>query len=184
MMGFDTLQGIEYQGRDFDEEYLEVLWEEMLESELIVPDEEGEDGGMRISDLGQFIINTAAEPEICIHIANKVTGAKRTVYVRNYYYMFIDERDEVLSIDLIPTIDLILGAIAEAIETPEGKTADLMIEASAGLDTLVYDFNGEGEGFRMENGTGTMIEYDDEVCLSELADWMLKMMRKGEEENE
>lgn len=177
LMGYEDLTGLDYTERDIDDSYAEVLWDELLDSGML---DFYDDEICKISDLGQYIINTIVNPEICIHIENRNSNKLRNIYIRDYRYMYVEETDNVISIDFLLTIDTIIGAVADAIDTQSSLEPDFSIEGSSDIDTFTIEFYKAPEGFRMQNGNSSVVDYSETDCLNDVTEWMFQMMKKGE----
>lgn len=179
MLGIGQLHGIRATGREYDESHFEELRDEMIEAGML---EENEEGRYVVTNLGQFYIDMLADPKICIHIVNGRNDLKRTICLKNYYYIYADERKDVILLDQLLTLELMAGAIAEAIDGFTEEDNGISVEAVAGLDTLTIEFMSNGEAMKLSNGSSEIKTYTEESCISDIMSWIVNELKTEEED--
>ena len=179
LLGFDHLNGIDYpDSENYHEGYFEVLEEELKESEITTIEESG---SIVISDLGQFYICMLAMPDIFVQIRNEISEIMRTVYIKGYYYVYLDEKNDVINLDQIMTLELVAGAIAQAIEGAGDSEKAVSIEAVSDISTLSVSFLDNGEAMKLEDGESEIREYSETDCVNDIMAWILKELKKRDE---
>ncbi len=179
LMGFETVCGMEFQDREITDERARVLWDEMTEQKALEP-ADGET--WKISALGQMIVNMVTTPDVWIHAENRNTGLNRYLYFRNCYYLYVDEEQEILMIEFLPTLELVIGAYAmvlEGIDRADEKT-DILVEGDSPRGELSIRFEGSAQAVREMDYQVEEILYTEESCTNEITGWILRGLKEVE----
>ena len=179
IMGYETVRGLEFDEKEFSEEREELLWEEMKEAGAI---EQTENGPWKVSALMQMMVNMMTTPEVWLHAADRQTGMDRYFYFRDYYYLFVEEREGILSMEFLPRLELVIGAYAEVLEgiNKADEQTDIIIEGDSPKGELVIRFAGSATAEREMDFQIDDVEYTEVSCTNEITGWILRGLEEVE----
>jgi len=183
IMGYASVRGMEFEENEISEERMEMLFAEMKDAEVLEP---AGNGSLRVSALMQMIVNMMTTPEVWLHAVNRKTGMDRYLYFRDYYYLLAGEKEGILSLQFLPTLELVIGAYAEVLEgidTADEET-DILIEGDSPKGGLVIRFDGSARAEREMDYLIEDIEYTEVSCTNEITGWLLRGLEEVEKDEQ
>jgi len=189
--GYENIKGFENweETTDFNGYGRESFAKHLLSSGILEK-KKTEDGNERqyiFSPLGQLYMEVMSSPDSWIRTENLSTGSQRYIYSKNFYFLSVDVQDNCLSILLLPTIQLLVGAYA--CTWPSLTMAAPLPEAEKSWEDgkLVYELSGESFTGKLhisvcDNGSARKavdeeIEYSsfsEETYTNAVTQWFLK----------
>ncbi len=190
--GYEDVRGFENVEPDFSQQEQESIRKRLLDQELMEKADSGE-SGYRFSPLGQVILDTVGAPDVWLELRNTHTGISRKLYLRDAYYICIDEDGDLLRINLLLSLPMMIGGYASALEGLKcdepleqeqlqdiWEDADPFIRIAGGCgDRSIRIEIGENGVARKKIGDDVAFEqFTEESCTNTITMWMLSSLKE------
>lgn len=124
--------------------------------------------------LGHYIFHTIGDADAYILIDGK--AGKRMIYIRDENYICMDQKEGWVKIYLLPSLPLVIGAFANALEEPEVE-----LEGKAGQEEIILQIVCSKEGRLVYQKCGkaeSYKEYEKANCVNDITLWLLSGLGK------
>ncbi|WP_027296442.1 hypothetical protein [Robinsoniella sp. KNHs210] len=124
--------------------------------------------------LGHHIFHTIGDTDAYMRIEGK--ARKRRIYIKNQNYICIDQKEGQVKIYLLPSLPLVIGAYADALEEPEVE-----LEGKVGQEEIKLQIVCSKEGrvvYKKCGKTESHKEYEKANCVNDVTLWLLSSLGK------
>lgn len=195
--GAGILQGFDLTLPSDPEAEMESALPRLIDQGMLEPITGG-DFELRFSPLGQLMIDLISKPWIWMQIDNQKSGVLRRIYIRDAFYLCVDEVSGDLNLLLLPSIPLLIGAYAEALEgirSPVWQGSPDELQNSTDLvpylqimgfrcgKELLMSVCDDGRSCTICSGNTDYQVYTEETLTNKLSMWLLQGLKEGVEIN-
>ena len=168
LTGFDMKK---YENVMFDEEN---AYKNLIEEELFEFDEKS--SKYSLSALGEFYINVINDADVWLVIKNNIQDFTRRVYIKDEYYIYLDEVGDRIIGDVLPVLPIVFGGCAKMLEIGDG-TADneILIEGfgKSGDADLLFEVNSDNKVTLSVSDSKEKKDYDENSLLNSIVQWII-----------
>ena len=176
LLGHNEVKGIKNDIKEIHDDKMEILWDELVREGMV---DKNEAEMWNFSPLGQMIVNLVTSPEIWFSIENSVKAQKRFFYIRNCYYLYVDECDHVMLLDFLPNLRLMIGAYAQMFEgLDDANVPQIHLIAEGNDNKFELFFDETNRAKRIVNGMINELTYTEETCTNELTQWLFRQLKE------
>lgn len=164
----------------------------LLELELLETDPENP-AGYRYSAYGQVILDTIGQPDAWVEVLDPVRGFRRCLFLRDAFYICVEELGEEVAVDLLPSLPIFIGGYASMLtdlrdlEPGEAAAEDWTAEAQllragvySGDESLVLEISPRGVARETTSDAVTYRRHSQESCTNAITQWMLHALKRKE----
>lgn len=194
--GHQDIPGFVPEDPDFTEEDRSVIRERLMQHPFFEKGEPG-DAPYRLSALGQVFLDTIGSPEAWLEVRNTKASILRRFYICGGFYVYLEEVEDFCDIDLLPTIALMIGGYASAMEGLQQEehplsaqpqtlwdqdSVFLQIKVCCDTDEMRLDICDNGIARKTDGAEESYVQLSEESCTNGITMWLLNHLnaKRGE----
>lgn len=191
--GYENAVAAEETLPDMDEQSRQSLKTALAGLGLLESDPQVE-GGYRFSAFGQVILDTIGKPDVLLEADHLKRNIRRSLYLRDAFYVCVEEMDEDVMIDLLPSLPIFIGGYASLLKELRGAAAgeatqadwkqdDQLIRVSIGAagKTVVMEIDEHGVTRQTDADGVTFKRHTQESGTNAITMWMLNALKQIKE---
>lgn len=191
--GYENIMCFEELQPDKDEQTRQNFKACLMEQKLLEQDPQNQEG-YRFSAVAQVILDTIGKPDVWLEVIHLKKGIRRGLFLRDAFYVCVEEMEENVTIDLLPSLPIFIGGYASLLKDIRGNDTGKTEPVSWGhsIQLVKVCIYGSGEKLMMEidehgvtRETGAegvaFSQHSQESCTNAITMWVLNALRKMKE---
>ena len=178
LTGFDMTQ---YGDVPFDENEVNG---NLVEEELF--EKEGEDGKYGLSSFGAFCMNVISNPDVWLVIKNSQQELTRRIFIRDEYYLYLDEVEDRIIGDVLPSLPIVFGGCAKMLEISDSEEEGIIVEGfgKSGDTDILFDIYSDNTYVLTIADETKQSKYNETDLLNTIIQWIISGLKDIEETEE
>lgn len=191
--GYENVMGFEEAMPDMNEQTGQSIKTHLIDLKLLERDPRTQEG-YRFSAFAQVILDTIGKPEVWLEIHHLKMGIRRGLFLRNAFYVCVEEAGENVIIDILPSLPIFIGGYASLLKDIRGDGAaeaqqvdwqqeNLLAEVCVCGDgeKLVLEIDQHGVTRQTCSGGVAFRRHTQESGTNAITQWILNVLRQMKE---
>lgn len=189
--GYDAAPGFMDEVAPLTQQEQSGIRERLIGHKLLEETDTAE-SGYRFSALGQVILDTVGAPDAWLEVRNEMAAVHRRIYLRDAFYVCMEEDHEMLLVSILPSLPLVIGGYASALKGVSGdaplteqlqplwENSQQVIRLRAHCDQqeLLMEIADSGVVRTTVAGAADFSPFTRESCTNTVTMWLLNTLKE------
>jgi len=190
--GYDHVLGADISQPEADVQLRQRIKDHLLKLELLEPDLQKPDR-FRFSAFAQAIVDTIGKPDVWLELQNLKLGIRRFLYLRDAFYVYVEDAQENVKVDLLPSLPLFIGGYASVLrdlrdvqagkaEPEDWRLTDLLVQINVchSEEKLTMEIDRNGITKQSEGKAVSFTRHNQLTCTNAITAWVLDALQRKE----